>query len=114
MIKQIGLLLCGRQILLITCMITDRIGLHLVLLPLLIVLIQVYNWEIRHHSLVCRCGLADILYILESFFKPYIQYVTSMHHASKTHVEVFLLNLRYEARYETTTTTTNKQIIDNA
>ena len=70
--------------------------------------------EIRHHSLVCRCGLADILYILESFFKPYIQYVTSMHHASKTHVEVFLLNLRYEARYETTTTTTNKQIIDNA
>ena len=31
----------------------------------LIVLIQVYNWEIRHHSLVCRCGLADFLYILE-------------------------------------------------
>ena len=30
----------------------------------LIVLIQVYNWEIRHHSLVCCCGLADILYIL--------------------------------------------------
>ena len=29
----------------------------------LIVLIQVYNWEIRHHSLVCCCGLADILYI---------------------------------------------------
>ena len=28
----------------------------------LIVLIQVYNWEIRHHSLVCCCGLADILY----------------------------------------------------
>ena len=25
-------------------------------------LIQVYNWEIRHHSLVCRCGLADIFY----------------------------------------------------
>ena len=31
----------------------------------LIVLIQVYNWEIRHHSFVCCCGLADILYILE-------------------------------------------------
>ena len=31
----------------------------------LIVLIQVYNWEIRHHSLVCCCRLADILYILE-------------------------------------------------
>ena len=30
--KQIGLLLCGRLILLITCMITDRIGLHSVLL----------------------------------------------------------------------------------
>ena len=26
-----------------------------------IVLIQVYNWEIRHHSLVCCCGFADIL-----------------------------------------------------
>ena len=30
----------------------------------LIVLIQVYNWKIRHHSLVCCCGLADILYII--------------------------------------------------
>ena len=30
----------------------------------LIVLIQVYNWETRHHSLVCCCGLADIIYIL--------------------------------------------------
>ena len=30
----------------------------------LIVLIQVYNWEIRHHSLVCCCGLAEILSIL--------------------------------------------------
>ena len=29
----------------------------------LIVLIQVYNWEIRHHSLVCCCGFADILKI---------------------------------------------------
>ena len=34
----------------------------------LIVLIQVYNWEIRHHSLVCCCRLADILYI--SFSSP--------------------------------------------
>ena len=31
----------------------------------LIVLIQVYNWEIRHHSLVCCCGFTDILNILE-------------------------------------------------
>ena len=29
-----------------------------------IVLIQVYNWEIRHYLLVCCCGLADILYTL--------------------------------------------------
>ena len=29
----------------------------------LIVLIQVYKWEIGHHSLVCCCALADILYI---------------------------------------------------
>ena len=36
MIKQIGLPLRGRLILLITRMITDRIGLHSVLLPLLI------------------------------------------------------------------------------
>ena len=35
-IKQIGLSLRGRPILLITRMITDRIGLHSVLLPLLI------------------------------------------------------------------------------
>ena len=26
---------------------------------LFIVLIQFYNWEIRHHSTVCRCGLVD-------------------------------------------------------
>ena len=30
----------------------------------LIALIQVYNSEIRYHSLVCRCGLADNLHIL--------------------------------------------------
>ena len=36
MIKQIGLPLRGRPILMITRMITDRIGLHSVLLPLLI------------------------------------------------------------------------------
>ena len=33
---QIGLPLSGRPILLITCMITDQIGLHSVLLPLCI------------------------------------------------------------------------------
>ena len=38
-IKQIGLPLHGRPILLITCMITDRIGLQSVLLPL-----HIYNY----------------------------------------------------------------------
>ena len=41
-IKQIGLPLRGRPILLITRMITDRIGLHSVLLPLLIIIIIIY------------------------------------------------------------------------
>ena len=31
-------------------------------LQAVIILIQVYSWEIRHHSLVCRCGLAGFLY----------------------------------------------------
>ena len=31
-------------------------------LQVIIVLNQVYNWAIRHHSKVCRCRLADILY----------------------------------------------------
>ena len=39
MIEQIGLPLRGRPILLITRMITDRIGLHSVLLPVLIIII---------------------------------------------------------------------------
>ena len=30
----------------------------------LIVLIQIYNWKIWHHSLVCCWGLADITYVL--------------------------------------------------
>ena len=39
MIKQVGLPLRSRPILLITPMITDRTGLHSVLLPLLIILV---------------------------------------------------------------------------
>ena len=42
-IKQIGLPLRGRPILLITRMITDRIGLHSVLLPLLIIILSVFR-----------------------------------------------------------------------
>ena len=38
-IKQIGLPLRGRPILIISRMITDRIGLHSVLLPLLIIIV---------------------------------------------------------------------------
>ena len=33
-------------------------------LQVITVLIQIYNWEIRHHSTVCHCGLADILYFV--------------------------------------------------
>ena len=33
-------------------------------------LIQVYNWELRHHPTVCRRGLADIFYILASTVVP--------------------------------------------
>ena len=40
-----------------------------IFLHVVIVLIQVYSWEIRHHSLVCCCGLANFLYILESFYR---------------------------------------------
>ena len=46
-IKQIGLPLRGRPILLITRIITDRIGLHSVLLPLLISLNVTYSNAIR-------------------------------------------------------------------
>ena len=42
MIKQIGLPLRGRLILLITCKITDRIGLHSVQLPLLLIIILLF------------------------------------------------------------------------
>ena len=44
-IKQIGLPLCGRPILLITGMSTDRIGLHSVLIPLLIDFRNTHNYE---------------------------------------------------------------------
>ena len=40
-------------------------------LRVVIVLIQVYNWDIWHPSLVCHCGLADFLYILVTFFSVF-------------------------------------------
>ena len=39
----------------------------------LILLIQVYNWEIRHHSLVCCCGFADILNIISKVHRTKFQ-----------------------------------------
>ena len=41
-------------------------------LQIIIVLIQVYNWESRHQSMVCRCGLADILFLL--LFYPWFKF----------------------------------------
>ena len=52
MIRQIGLRLCGRPILLITCMITDRIGLHSVVLPLLTKLITELIYGLVQYVLV--------------------------------------------------------------
>ena len=37
-----------------------RISLSLYILYIVIVQIQVYNCEIRYHSTVCRCGVANI------------------------------------------------------
>ena len=53
-IEQIGLLLRGRPISLITRMITDRIGFHLVLLPLLIVQCsyEIILWFLRGYLAV--------------------------------------------------------------
>ena len=33
-------------------------------LRVIIVLIQVHNWVIRHHSTVCCCGLDDIIHLM--------------------------------------------------
>ena len=52
MIKQIGLPLHSRPILLITCMITDRIGLHSVVLPLLTRLITELIYGLVQYVLV--------------------------------------------------------------
>ena len=55
-IKQIGLPLRGRPILFITRMITDRIGFHSVLLPLLITIIFSY---IAENSKIVPYGLFE-------------------------------------------------------
>ena len=65
MIKQIGLPLRGRLILLISCMITDRIGPHSVLLPLLLavllpllIVLMLYHVVTNYvvHKLIPRSG----------------------------------------------------------
>ena len=64
MIKQIGLPLRGRPILLITRMITDRIGLHSVLLPLLINMAAVQKFEIKMSKFCIICSVrAEVLKI---------------------------------------------------
>ena len=50
------------------CLLLHRLAVRISLpfydfVQVIIVLIQVYNWEILHHSTVCRCRLADILYL---------------------------------------------------
>ena len=50
MIKQIRLQLCDLPLLLITRMITDRIGLHSVLLPLLIIRLNVKHKRYASNS----------------------------------------------------------------
>ena len=61
MIKQIGLPPRGRPILLITRMITDRIGLHSVLLPLLILLAEVL---VPNKSILCRITSLAFSFVL--------------------------------------------------
>ena len=63
MVKQIGLPLRGRPILLITGMVTDRIGLHSVLLPLLI--------RIRSFFFVSWSLLSKLNHRLNSFPSKY-------------------------------------------
>ena len=72
MIKQIGLPLRGRPILLITCMITDRIGLHSVLLPLLIILISLLK-QLCYFSTIIRLVLEILATLVKSskFFKGF-------------------------------------------
>ena len=54
----------------IFCLLLHRLAIRIslpchIFLQVVIVMIQVYNLEIRHHSLVCCCGLGDILYTFQ-------------------------------------------------
>ena len=71
LIKQKGLPLRGRPILLITCMITDRIGLHSVLLPLLTrVLFQIFSSDWSKECYIGVCFIDVSLYI---YFALYVE-----------------------------------------
>ena len=72
MIKQIGLPLRGRPNLSITCMITDRIGLHSVLLLLLIILISLLK-QLCYFSTIIRLVLEILATLVKSskFFKGF-------------------------------------------
>ena len=65
MIKQIGLPLRSRPILLITRMITDRIGLHSVLLPLL----KLEITRIRHDNLLRHNSIFPLIVKMFSFLR---------------------------------------------
>ena len=58
-----------------------------IFLQVVIGLIQVYNWQIRYHSWVCRCGLADSLYIT-------IQQVRAV----KLHVSTYFTSVSFISR----------------
>ena len=60
------------------CLLLHRLAVRISLpfydfLQVIIVLNQVYNWGIRHHSKVYRCGLAGILYFGKNT-EPWVAY----------------------------------------
>ena len=66
----------------------------------LIVLIQVYNWEIQHHSLVCCCELADILNILNYWdarvkFSIFITFTTKLNRIIFLSSSLFCLSYQF-------------------
>ena len=76
MIKQIRLSLSGHPILLINRMITDRIGLHSVLLPLLIIIVVVVVVVVVVVILLVCCTQANVIiaHLCEIVFFPCFQY----------------------------------------
>ena len=78
MIKQIGLPLRGRPILLITRMITDRIGLHSVLLPLLIISLLLLLLGGSHYVNTVEIGFNSLFLLLTFTLSCIYQFVWNM------------------------------------